>query len=74
MLGTEVCKGMCSSPWTYGSPPGATGTDSHSGGAPAARTAANTASNIVGKRVCPIWGDDYLGMLRIYDETSKFGP
>ena len=45
-----------------------------SGGAPAACTAANTASNIVGKRVCPIWANGYLGILRISDETSKFGP
>jgi hypothetical protein len=28
----------------------------------------------VGKRARPICADDYLGILRIYDETSKFGP
>jgi hypothetical protein len=74
VLGTEVCKGMCSSPWTYGSPPGATGTDSHSGGAPAALTSTNTAWHSLGADACAIWADDYLGMLPIYDETSKFGP
>ena len=72
MLGTEVCKGMCSSPWTYGSPPAPTQTDSHGGGAPAAPTATNTASDT--QHACPIWADDYLdrfGIIRFGIIHSK---